>query len=104
MTDIYRAIADPIRRQILKMTAQKECTQSEIVDAFTISQPAIIKHLTILKEEGFIEERRSGRFCFYRLNQPVFNHSYDKLQLELGAILEHKLMNLKLYLEKDDMK
>lgn len=104
MTDIYRAIADPIRRQILKMTAQKECTQSEIVNAFTISQPAIIKHLNILKEEGLIVERRSGRFCFYHLNQPVFNQSYEKLQLELGAILEHKLMNLKLYLEKDDVK
>jgi len=102
MTDIYRAIADPIRRQILKMTGQKECTQSEIVDAFAISQPAIIKHLTILKEEGLITERRSGRFCYYRLNQPAFQHNYKKLQLELGTILENKLMNLKLYLEKDD--
>ncbi|TCZ73199.1 ArsR family transcriptional regulator [Paenibacillus albiflavus] len=102
MTDIYRAIADPIRRQILLMTAQKECTQSEIVSVFTISQPAIIKHLTILKEEGLLEERRSGRYCFYRLNQSVFRNSYSNLQQELGAILEQKLVNLKLFLEKDD--
>jgi ArsR family transcriptional regulator len=101
ITDIYRAIADPIRRKILLMVAQKEYTQSEIVNAFSISQPAIKKHLTVLKEENLIEERREGKFCYYRLNKKIFNQQYGKLQLELGIILEQKLIHLKKYLEED---
>ena len=45
MTDIYRAIADPTRRKILTLLSQNEYTQSELVNRFTISQPAIKKHL-----------------------------------------------------------
>lgn len=101
MTDLYRAITDPIRRKILLMTSQKECTQSEIVKAFSISQPAIKKHLKILLDEELILERKSGRFCYYRLNQEVYNTSYRELQHELGLILENKLLKLKNYLEEE---
>ena len=52
MTDIYRALSDPIRRRILQLLAQLEYTQSEIVKNLTISQPAIKKHLNILEETG----------------------------------------------------
>ncbi|WP_096186551.1 metalloregulator ArsR/SmtB family transcription factor [Evansella halocellulosilytica] len=102
MTDIYRAIADPVRRKILLMTAQKEYTQKEIVSCFSISQPAIIKHIKILKEEDLIKERREGKFCYYKLNQAVFDVHFRKLQMELGNILDRKLTNLKDYLEEDD--
>lgn len=102
MTDIYRAIADPIRRQILKLTAQREYTQSEIVERFTISQPAIKKHLQILKEEHLIEERREGKYCYYRLKRDVFEASYVQLEQELGHILEQRLVQLKLYAEEND--
>ena len=104
MTDIYRAIADPIRRQILKLTAQKEYTQSDIVKCFSISQPAINKHLQILKEERLIEERRVGKYCYYRLNQVVFQASYAQLEQELGLLLEQRLANLKLYVEEDEVR
>lgn len=102
MTDIYRAIADPIRRKILLMTSQREYTQSEIVHSFSISQPAIKKHLTILLEENLIEERREGKFCYYKLNEQVFHLHFKQLQLELGMILEQKLKNLKKSLEEED--
>ncbi|NGP57341.1 winged helix-turn-helix transcriptional regulator [Paenibacillus thiaminolyticus] len=66
MTDIYRAISDPTRRQILRMTAQREYTQSEIVQAFSISQPGMKKHLAILVEENLIRRlscmRRRKRY------------------------------------------
>ncbi|WP_028593070.1 metalloregulator ArsR/SmtB family transcription factor [Paenibacillus assamensis] len=99
MTDIYRAIADPIRRKILRMVSQKECTQSDIVASFSISQPAIKKHLAILLEEQLLLERRMGKFCYYRLNTPVFQQEYLQLQSELGLVLENKLAGLKHYLE-----
>lgn len=101
MTDIYRAVSDPIRRRILKMVAHQEKTQSEIVKAFLISQPAVKKHLAILIEEELLFERREGKYCYYRLNTPVFQHYYLQLQQELGLILENKLKDLKFYLEED---
>ncbi|GIP23967.1 metalloregulator ArsR/SmtB family transcription factor [Paenibacillus sp. J22TS3] len=101
MTDIYRAISDPIRRRILQMVAHQECTQSEIVKQFPISQPAIKKHLSILLEEQLLLEKRQGKYCCYRLNTPVFRHNYLQLQQELGLILENKLADLKHYLEED---
>ncbi|MFD2443049.1 metalloregulator ArsR/SmtB family transcription factor [Bacillus sp. CGMCC 1.16607] len=104
MTDFYRAIADPIRRQILLMVSLKEHTQSEIVNSFPISQPAIKKHLTILKEENLIIERRDGKFCFYKLNTKSYEHHYKSLQHELGMIMEQKLARLKSYLEEEDEK
>lgn len=101
MTNIYRAIADPIRRQILTLLSQKEFTQSELVANFSISQPAIKKHLTILKEENLISERREGKYCFYRLKREIFSVHYQKLQQEIGSILDDKLARLKFYLEEE---
>ncbi|SMF68418.1 transcriptional regulator, ArsR family [Paenibacillus uliginis N3/975] len=101
MTDIYRAVSDPVRRRILKIVAHQEKTQSEIVKEFIISQPAVKKHLAILLEEELILERREGKYCYYRLNTPIFQHHYQRLQHELGLILENKLNDLKHYLEED---
>ncbi|GAA0329635.1 hypothetical protein GCM10008967_20150 [Bacillus carboniphilus] len=99
MTDIYRAISDPNRRRILQMLSQHEYTQSEIVGTFTISQPAVKKHLNILLEEQLIQERKEGRFRYYRLNKPRFEKSYERLQKEMELILDQKLASLKHYLE-----
>lgn len=101
MTDIYRAIADPIRRKILTSLSNKELTQSDIVALFSISQPAVKKHLSILIEENLIAERRDGKYCIYRLKKEVFVLHYQKLQDELGNILENKLERLKFYLEEE---
>ncbi|TQR20454.1 ArsR/SmtB family transcription factor [Psychrobacillus vulpis] len=102
MTDFYRAISDPIRRRTLTLVSHKELTQSELVANFSISQPALKKHLAILIEENLITERRDGRYCFYRLKREVFYDHYQKLQHELGSILENKLVKLKDYLEEDN--
>ncbi|WP_018757431.1 ArsR/SmtB family transcription factor [Paenibacillus terrigena] len=102
MTDIYRAIADPIRRHILRKIAQLECTQQEIVRDFPISQPAVRKHLAILQEEDLLLVRREGKYCYYRLNTPAFQQGYQHLQSELGLILEDKLIRLKYFIEEED--
>ncbi|MET3695900.1 helix-turn-helix protein [Bacillus oleivorans] len=102
MTDIYRALSDSIRRQILQMLSRREYTQSEIVECFTISQPAIKKHLNILEEEQLILVRKEGKYRYYRLNKESFEKSYSMLQKELELILDYKLMKLKNYLEEEN--
>lgn len=83
------------------MIAHRELPQLEIVKAFKISQPAIKKHLAILLEEELVLERREGKYCYYRLNTPVFEREYKQLQDDLGRILENKLNRLKHYLEEE---
>lgn len=99
MTDIYRAIADPTRRKILTLLSLHEYTQSELVERFTISQPALKKHLAILVEEDLVAERKEGRYRVYRLKRENFKNQYEKLRQEMGSVLDSKLMKLKTYLE-----
>ena len=84
MSDMYRAISDPIRRKILNMVAHRELPQLEIVKAFHISQPAVKKHLAILLEEELLLERREGKYCYYRLNTPNFQRGMRSFNKSLA--------------------
>lgn len=100
MTDLYCVMSDPIRRSVLKILAAQEHSQSELVEQFSISQPALTKHLKLLKAEGLILERRAGKFCYYRLNSEQLADSYQLLRQEMEQILDHKLHSLKQYAEQ----
>ncbi|MGV3466881.1 MAG: ArsR/SmtB family transcription factor [Heyndrickxia sp.] len=102
MTDIYRALADPHRRRILQMLSQHERTQSELVDAFPISQPATKKHISILKAEDLIKERKQGKYVYYRLNNEIYQQHFEMLKHEMELVLDDKLAKLKNYLEKEN--
>jgi DNA-binding transcriptional ArsR family regulator len=65
---IFRALADPTRRQILKALKEKDLRAGEIVDIFTISAPSVSRHLSILKSAELVSERRDGNSIIYRLN------------------------------------
>lgn len=69
--DVFQAIADPNRRQILQLVASKSLNINEIGENFTISRPAISQHVKILTECGLVEIRQRGRerFCVARLEK-----------------------------------
>jgi len=64
---IFRAVADPTRRQILERLHQCELTVLELCEPFRITQPSLSKHLAVLRRSGLIAARRSGRHRYYRL-------------------------------------
>ena len=66
--EFCKALADDTRQQILVMLQEKEMSVSDIVDAFTISQPTISHHLSILKQFGLVTNRKEGKQVFYALN------------------------------------
>lgn len=69
MRDVYRAVADPTRRRILRMLAEvDELPLHEIVAQFPMGRTAVAKHLAILKEAGLVIDRKVGRETRYRLN------------------------------------
>lgn len=59
--DVFQAVADPTRREIIDLLADRFLSVSDIADQFTISRPAISKHLKILDECGVLTIREEGR-------------------------------------------
>jgi DNA-binding transcriptional ArsR family regulator len=69
MRDVYSAVADPTRRQLLRMLADAdELPLHEMTARFQMGRTAVSKHLAILREAGLVSERKIGRETRYRLN------------------------------------
>jgi DNA-binding transcriptional ArsR family regulator len=64
---VFRALADPTRRQILEELKGGELAAGEIGGRFAISAPSISRHLAILKAAELVDERRDGNRILYRL-------------------------------------
>ena len=67
--DVFQAIADPTRRQIINLIAQQPLNLNAIADNFEVSRPAISQHIKILIECGLIDVKKAGRerYCEVRL-------------------------------------
>ncbi|MFO7293717.1 MAG: metalloregulator ArsR/SmtB family transcription factor [Actinomycetes bacterium] len=63
----FSILAEPARRQILDLLRDGEKSVSELVEALGMSQPAVSKHLRILREAGLVEARPRGQLRLYRL-------------------------------------
>jgi DNA-binding transcriptional ArsR family regulator len=67
MNDVFRALADPTRREILQILRRGEITAGEIGSKFTVSAPTISRHLGVLESAGLVAARREGVRIYYRL-------------------------------------
>lgn len=59
---VFRALSDPTRRDILRLLAGDGRSVQELTSVFSISQPAITKHLNVLDGAGLVSRRKDGRF------------------------------------------
>ena len=66
-----RALADPIRREILNLLKNGRLSAGEITDHFDVTGAAISRHLSVLKEADLIRDTREGKFIYYDLNASV---------------------------------
>ncbi len=66
-----KALADPIRREILNMLKGGRMSAGEIVDKFDVTGASISRHLSVLKDADLIRDFREGKFIFYELNASV---------------------------------
>jgi DNA-binding transcriptional ArsR family regulator len=67
-SDIFNAVAEPRRRDILAYLASGERHVTDVVDALGLPQPSVSKHLRVLRDVGLVDARRDGRQMFYRTN------------------------------------
>lgn len=77
---VFKALADPTRRQILQDLRAGELSAGEIAGHFRISGPSISRHLGVLKGAGLVEERRDANRIFYSLVE-------DRLAVCVGGFL-----------------
>ena len=66
-----RALADPIRREILEMLKGGRLSAGEISDRFPVTAASISRHLSVLKEADLIRDRREGKYIYYEMNASV---------------------------------
>ena len=66
-----RALADPIRREILNLLKGGRLTAGEITEHFDVTAASISRHLSVLKEADLIRDERQGKFIIYELNASV---------------------------------
>jgi DNA-binding transcriptional ArsR family regulator len=59
--DVFQGIADPVRRDIIKLLAESTLSVNEVAEHFEISRPAVSKHLKILQECGIVRMQKVGR-------------------------------------------
>ena len=64
--DAFAALAEPRRREILRLVSVAELSVGDIASRFDVTRPAISQHLRVMKEAGLVTERRDGTKRFYR--------------------------------------
>ncbi len=97
--DVFQAIADPTRRQIISMVAEQPLNVNTIADSFDVSRQAISLHIKILVECELLKIKKQGRerYCEVQLDQL---NEVDKWLQQYRKLFEKKLDNLETYLDK----
>lgn len=79
MNDVFRALADPSRREILRLLRQGPRNSGEIAEHFQSSWPTISRHLGVLRDAGLILGERHGQQIIYELNTTVLDDVVEHL-------------------------
>ncbi len=71
LQNTLKALADPIRREILNLLKQGRLSAGDIADHFEVTNASISRHLSVLKDADLIRDTREGKFIYYELNASV---------------------------------
>ena len=79
MDRTIRALADPTRREILRVLREGDLTAGELVALFPITGASVSHHLSVLKEAELVQAERNGRNIVYSLDSTVFQQALEEL-------------------------
>jgi DNA-binding transcriptional ArsR family regulator len=96
--EIFEAVAQPTRREILRLLGGGELSAGEVASHFSVTQPAISQHLKVLRETGLVSERRDGTRRLYSVRPD----GLADLQSFLAEVLPAGLQRLKQAAEADE--
>jgi DNA-binding transcriptional ArsR family regulator len=98
--DVFNAVAEPRRREILDVLGGGERTVGDVVVALGLAQPQVSKHLRVLRDVGAVAARDDGRHRLYRVNgaalRPIHDwvRRYERLWTERFESLDEVLDDL----------
>lgn len=75
MSAVFKALADPTRRQVLQLLRRKPMGAGELAEHFTVSKPTMSAHFAVLVGAGLIEAEKQGRSIIYRLKMSVLEEA-----------------------------
>jgi DNA-binding transcriptional ArsR family regulator len=78
--DVFRGLAHPLRRKVLRMLQNQECTVTELLAAFRCSMPTLSRHLGILRETGLVSQKLVGIHRYYQLRRGSIRQIQQWLQ------------------------
>lgn len=97
--DVFQAIADPTRREIIHLIANKSLNLNTVAGHFNMSRPAISKHIKILTECGLIQINQQGRERFCKANLEPLNQVSDWVE-QYRKFWNERLDSLEDYLKE----
>src|SRR6187200_3036175 len=97
--DVFQAIADPTRREIINMIAHETLNLNSVAEKFHISRPAISKHIKILTECGLIVIKQQGRHRYCEAKLDKLNEISTWVE-QYRKFWEQKLDALEVYLDE----
>ena len=71
LQNTLRALADPIRREILNLLKSGRMSAGDICEHFKVTAASVSRHLSVLKDADLIRDTREGKFIYYELNASV---------------------------------
>ena len=93
-SDAFNAVAEPRRRDILVLLALTERPVNEIVAALHMEQPAVSKHLQVLRKVGLVRCRRDGRHMYYRTDAEAIRPLHEWTEY-FEKLWQHQLLRVK---------
>ena len=96
---IFMALADPTRRRILELLSKGDATVNELAKPFSVSLPAISKHLKVLERAGLISRGRNAQWRPCRLEVEALKEGADWMN-QYRQRWEESLRNLESYVQK----
>ena len=95
--EVFEAIAQPKRREIMRLLAGREMSAGDVAARFDVTQPAISQHLKALKTAGLVKDRRDGARRLYSVRAEGLGDLHDFL----AEVLPGRLERLKQVVEAD---
>jgi ArsR family transcriptional regulator len=71
LNTVFKAIADPTRREILRLLRSEEMTAGDVAARFEMTKPTLSHHFAVLRDAGLVTSRREGQTIWYALNTTV---------------------------------
>jgi DNA-binding transcriptional ArsR family regulator len=84
MEATIRALADPTRREILRMLRERDLAAGEIAARFDMTAPTVSHHLSVLKDAGLVQAERDGRSVVYSIDTTVVQEFLGEMMRFFG--------------------